>query len=245
MRKIVIFIVLLVTALRVFATEYEALSVKAGRFYAYREWASALAMYQLMLDQRPDVADTYCHAIVASSMEGMTDESVRLLSQSMNAHVPLDSIYDGVQRLAFELGNALLYENFLESVGERYPWMRRNIDGRMLDYYVWRRDGRGMVEYAGRMLEGMPDNIRFLTVLADGYFALGRNRDAVDTYSKIIALDPDNYHALLVLGNYYDNVGRQDRFNEEARLLAVMYLTRADALKSTPYVTSRISSTSR
>ena len=98
------------------ATDYNSLAVKADRFYQYDEWASALAMYQLMLDKRPDAADTYCHAIVAASMEKLPDEPMRLLEQSLNARVPLDSIYNGVQRLAFEQGDARLYEKFLEDV---------------------------------------------------------------------------------------------------------------------------------
>ncbi len=218
------------------ATDYNSLAVKADRFYQYDEWASALAMYQLMLDKRPDAADTYCHAIVAASMEKLPDEPMRLLEQSLNARVPLDSIYNGVQRLAFEQGDARLYEKFLEDVGRRFPWMQRNIDARLLEYYTWRRDGRGMVEYASRMLQGMPDNINFLTSLADGYFALGQDREAVDAYTKVIALNPHNYHALLVLGNYYDNVSRQDRFNDEARVLARQYLERAQAIHPTPHV---------
>lgn len=223
-------------SLSAFAVDYNSLSVKASRFYQYDEWASALAMYQLMLDKRPDDADTYCHAIVAASMEKMQDEPMRLLEQSLNARVPLDSIYNGVRRLAFEQGDAQLYVQFLENVGKRFPWMQRNIDARLLEYYTWRRDGRGMVEYAGRMLQGMPDNINFLTSLADGYFALGLDREAVDAYTKVIALNPHNYHALLVLGNYYENVSRQDRFNDEARVLSRQYLERAQAIHPTPHV---------
>lgn len=229
-------VVALTAVLPVGATEYNSLAVKAGRFYSYDEWASALAMYRLMLDARPDVADTYCHAIVAASMDSLPDEPTRLLGMALNARVPLDSIYNGVQRLAFEQGDASLYERFLEDVGQRYPWMRRNINARLLEYYTWRRDGHGMVEYALRMLDGMPDNIHFLTALADGYFALGQDREAVDAYNKVVAIAPSNYHALLVLGNYYYNRSRQDRFDEESRVLARQYLERAQALHPTPHV---------
>lgn len=238
-RSIAYISLLLFTAFGLSATDYETLRVKAGRFYRYEEWSSALAMYKLMLDRRPDVADTYSHAIVAASMDTVNhpDEPALLLRQSMNALVPLDSVYDGVQRLAFEQGNAGLYERFLEDVGNRYSWLRRNIDGRLLAYYTWRRNADGMVEYALRMLQGMPGNIEYLTALADGYFGLGENRLAVDIYNRILALDPDNYHALLVLGNYYDNASRQNRFDQEASVLARQYLTRANNLRATPYVT--------
>ena len=244
-KKPILTIILMLMASAALATDYATLQVKAERFYRYEEWASALAMYKLMLDRQPDVADTYSHAIVAASMDSLTDEPALLLRQSMDSRVPLDSIYDGVRRLAFQQGNALLYERFLEDIGNRYSWMRRNIDGRLLAYYTWRRDAAGMVEYAGRMLEGMPGNIGFLTALADGYFGLGDNRRAVDTYNHILALDPENYHALLVLCNYYNNVSREDRFNQEARILADQYLTLANTLHATPYVTGILAAPDR
>lgn len=241
-RHILIAVTLLLPAAAAQATGYEALEAKAARFYRYQEWPSALAMYQLMLDARPDVASTYCHAIIAAASGGENSETVRLLGQSLEAHVPLDSIYDGVRRLAFEQGDAGLYEHFLEDVAEAYPWMKRNIDARFLDYYTWRRDGEGMVEYAGRMLRGMPDNVAYLTALADGYFTLGRDNEAVATYNEIVALDPSNYHALLVLGNYYYNRSRQDSPDDGALELARQYLGRADKLRPTPYVTSLLES---
>ena len=223
------------------ATGYESLQVKAGRFYHYGEWPSALAMYQLMLDARPNEPSTYCHAIVAAELSDQRNEAVRLLGQSLEARVPLDSVFNGVRVLAFEQGDAVLYERFLEDTAERYPWMRRNIDARFLDYYTWRRDGQGMVEYATRMLSGLPDNVGYLTALADGYFTLGQDRHAVETYDKIIALDPSNYHALLVLGNYYYDMRQQNRFDDAALELARQYLSRADTLRPTPYVTTLLS----
>ncbi|MCM1450365.1 MAG: hypothetical protein NC082_08480 [Clostridiales bacterium] len=222
------------------STDYATLQVKAGRFYHYKEWSSALAMYKLMLDQRPDIADTYTHAIIAASLDKKPYEITMLFKQSIDAHIPLDSIYNGVQRLAFEQGDAILYEDFLKGIAQEYPWMTRNIDSRLLDYYTWRRNGEGMVEYAHRMLRGIPDNTQFLTALADGYFTMGREKEAVEVYNRIVALDPLNYHALLVLGNYYIELSRQERSNEEAHVLAVQFLERANSLRPTPYVTSLI-----
>lgn len=222
-------------------TDYATLQVKAGRFYHYREWSSALAMYKLMLDQRPDVADTYTHAIIAASLASQPDGPGALFRKSIDAHIPLDSIYEGVRRLAFEQGNASIYENFLKKIAIEYPWMSRNIDSRLLDYYTWQRNGEGMVEYAGRILRGIPDNTKFLTALADGYFNQGDDRRAVEVYNRIVTLDPMNYHALLVLGNYYLDLSTQERSNDEARVLARQYLERANAINPSPYVTARLS----
>ena len=48
----------------------------------------------------------------------------------------------------------------------------------------------------------------------------------------ILDIDADNYLTLLKLGNYYDICGRRDE--------AIEYLSRADRLRQTPFVTSRI-----
>lgn len=217
-------------------TDYNTLQFKATLFYNNDEWASALAMYTLMIDERPSVVDNYSHAIVAASLAGDTTRTMQLLEQSTKAHVPLDSLYDSTRRLAFNQGDALLYEQFLKNAAATFPWLRRNIDARLLQYYTWRRDGIGMVQYATIMLKGMPDDIDFLTALADGYFSLGDNTRAVETYTYLLAIDPDNYHALLVLGNYYHDIAAGDKSDLQARELSREYLTRAYRLRPTPFL---------
>ena len=44
-----------VTAVASAATSYETTAVKAARFFEWREWASAEALYGLMLAEKPDV----------------------------------------------------------------------------------------------------------------------------------------------------------------------------------------------
>lgn len=238
MKHLVTLITSIFVAMSMQATDYATLQVKAQRFYHYQEWPSAIAMYTLMLQEQPAVPSTYAHAIVAAGMQQDPARQVAFLRQSMDAHVPLDSIYDLVQQLAFEQGNAPLYENFLESTGNTFHWLRRNIDARLLQYYTWRRNANSMVIYARRMLDGLPDNTDYLTALADGLMLRDDQQQAIDIYLHILAIDPDNYHALLVLGNYYDNLSHLDRFNTEAPILARQYLSRADALRPTPYVTN-------
>ncbi|MDE7387609.1 MAG: hypothetical protein K2N28_10800 [Muribaculaceae bacterium] len=227
---------LLAGTFRADATGYDALVKKARLFYTNSEWSSALAMYTLMIEERPAIVDNYSHAIVAASLAGDTRRTMQLLEQSTKARVPLDSLYAGIRTLAFDRGDALIYEQFLKNAAATYPWLKRNIDARLLQYYVWRRDGEGMVQYATIMLNGMPDNVDFLTDLADGYFTLGDNTRAVETYSYLLAIDPDNYHALLVLGNYYHDIAAGDKSDLQSRELAREYLTRAYTLRPTPFL---------
>lgn len=234
--RYILLIVLTSLATQSQAMDYKTLATKAERFYSYGEWTSALAMYQLMLDHDPHTPQVYARAITAAGLDGDPAEQERLLQQSIKALVPLDSVFEGVRKYAFEQGNAPLYEDFLKTTAQRIPWLKRSIDSRLLDYYAWRRNGAGMVEYAHTMLAGMPDDIGFLTMLADGLFTIGEERKAIETYERIVTLAPDNYHALLVLGNYYAALSGQRRSDTVAVTLARQFLNRAQAIKSSPYV---------
>ena len=50
------------------ADSYESRKTRAERYFKYKEWSSALAMYLLMLDERPDEVEPYYKAIVAGAM---------------------------------------------------------------------------------------------------------------------------------------------------------------------------------
>ena len=64
--------------------------------------------------------------------------------------------------------------------------------------------------------------------LAQGRLFNGDYEGAMATYRDVLALYPDNYTALLYLGNYCRDNGKDAD--------ALHYLRRAQALKPTPYV---------
>lgn len=214
------------------STPYSRLESKAQMFYDREEWASASAMYQLMLDERPAVADTYGRAIVAAGMRGARSEQMALMKQAIDNRLPFDSVFASVERFSFALVQGTMYEQFLVEVKHNYPWLTRQIDGRLLNYYTFRRDGAKMIEYSNALLEGLPDNTTFLHSLAEGYLATGQYAEAVKVLESILTTDPDNYQALITLGNYYRV--KPDPDPAKAR----DYLERAYAVKPTPYVAS-------
>lgn len=245
MRTFLIIAISLLLPLGAAAIDYPAIERKAARFYADHEWASALAMYELMLSERPDVTATYGNAIVAAAVTSQPSTEVALLEQAMRHRVPLDSLFSSVETRSFALGRADIYEEFLLLVKERQPWMTRNINARLLDYYTFRREPDKMIEMARLMLDGLPDSIQFLSLLARGQMMRGDTADSLATYRHILQLDPDNYDALLELGNYallqYDATPS----DTSARDSAITYLTRANALHPTPYVTAALARLAR
>lgn len=214
------------------AADYRNLDERASRAYAHSEWASAAALLDLMLEQQPEVPSTYGRAITANAMRADSTEQVRLLEQALANHVPFDSVFSQVEQWSFHLGNFRIYEQFLSLARDAYPWMKRTVDAKLLSFYRFRSNGDKMIEYADLMLNGAPDNVGFLHSLAEGYMLTGRFDRGLDTFRRILEHAPDDYEALLSMGNWLYLHPADARAGETARA----YLTRAQRLRPTPYV---------
>lgn len=213
---------------------YPVLEEKADRFFKHKEWASASAMFDLMLEERPAVAQTYGRAIVSNGMMGNMDAQTRLMTMALDNHIPFDSVFSGVKEWSFHIGQPRLFENFLIDTREAHPWMQRTINSYLLKYYSMRSNGPEMIAYSRMMLEGAHDNVEFLTLLAKGYMLSGETENGLATYKYILTLSPRNYNALLALGNWYAaHTGTADES-------ALRYLEAADSVRSTPYVAALI-----
>lgn len=228
--------VLLCAASIVYGTDYQTIATKAYRFFEQKEWASASAMYDLMLEQQPCKSETYGYAIVSAGMRNDTTYQMYLMNRSIDAHVPFDSTFACVKRVSFKVGDSSLYERFLIYVKRELPWLSRNIDNNLLDYYVFRHDAGMMIHYSRKMLAGLPDDLGYLTILADGLIMDGQYAEGISTYEKIIKQDPCNYNALLQLGVYYQMTAQ----SVAAKRCALSYLERAQSVRSTPSVAATI-----
>ncbi len=240
MKKSLLSVMLSIMSVVAFATDYNSIAMKAQRFYDQQEWASASAMYDLMLAERPDNHHTYSKAIISAAMRSDTLSQVSLMEASMKFHVPFDSIFTTVQRESFAIGEGALYENFMERIKRAKPWLSRNINAYLLRYYTFRCNPSKMIEYSLNMLTGMPEDISFLTTLAKGYMLNDQQQKSIDTYSKILKIKPDDYNSLLELGNYFYLIFQQNDKDDIARQEALNYFQQAETIISTPYVTKVI-----
>lgn len=218
------------------ASDFATLSDKATRFIGHGEWASASAMLDLMLEEQPADASVYGRAIVVADIRNDSLDALRLMDRALLFHVPFDSVFSSVRTESFALGRSDLYERFLLSVAAHQPWLSRSVDGYLVKYYDFRHDGPKMVEYADRLLAGLPDDVAFLDIRARGLLLSGKTGEAVQTWRHIVAVDPGNYDALLYLGNYYHDMASENRSNQQYPVLARDYLSRAYAVRPTPYV---------
>lgn len=230
----------LFVALMSVAGGIQPLLLKADRFFNQEEWASASAMYDLVLEERPDDKSVYSRAILSAEMRGDTMSVVRLMNKSMDYGVSFDSIFAGVRRESFAIGHAHLYENFLLLVKQHYSWMSRSVDNNLMNYYAFRNNGPMMVKYSTIMLEGLPENIGFMKILAEGYMLEDKVTESIDVYKRILNIAPDDYESLLYLGNYYSIASQENRSMTGYRMDALAYLERAYKVKPTPYVKNLI-----
>lgn len=217
--------------------DYRRMATKAARFFNEGEWLNANAMYTLMLDQRPDVASTYAHAVMTNVMLNDTAAVSRVIAQSMAHNVPIDTLLNDVHRLSTRAGIADLYERLLVSLRGQFPWMQRSLNSYLLKYYTYRDNGPEMVHYARLMLQGLPDSKEFNSILARGYMLTGQYDEAVKTWVHILAVHPEDYDTLLALGNYYAAAGNMRT--------ARPYLELAQAKCPTPYVAKLLASSAR
>ncbi len=217
------------------ATSYSTLAMKAERFYSQREWASAAAMFALMLDERPRDYSLYARAIVATAMIPDSVGEMQLIDKAFTELCPVDSLFNGVKRATFAIGQTALCERLLEKVKRSYPWTQRIVDAQLLDYYVFRHAARKMLEYSDIMLSGSTDSTKFLRAKAQALLLLGRNREAEIELNRIIELDPGDIETLVTLGFLYlaedQKSGSQEQQEHAASLLG-----RAYKLHPTPYL---------
>lgn len=232
MKKTLLIIALFCSTMLTWANDYSLYLGKAQRAFDQKEWASASALFGLVLDINPSESQTYGHAIVASAMRNDTISQLQLMHQAIAHHVPFDSTFAAVKKVSFLLADGSLYEQFLLLVQRNTDWLSRAIDSYLLDYYVYRNNAPQIIHYSQLMLKGLPNDVKYLTLLADALMLDSQTDKAVATYNSIVTLDPANYHAHLALGNYYAlNSG-----NTISRQKALTHLQHAQNLRPTPHI---------
>lgn len=219
------------------ATPDNSTEARANRFFNYREWINAGALYTMLLGDHP-TNTLYCsRAIVSAGMLGDTLQQAVLTNGALDAHIPVDSLFTSVERTSFSVGQTSLYEEYLLRTKRAAPWLARVVDGYLMRYYAFRRNPEGMISYSRIMLEGNPESEPFLYTLAQGYLIDGKTDEAIDTYRRIVSLNPRSLEALLYLANYHDQLSAAD---PQAADEALLYFRQAQSISPTPFVEKAI-----
>lgn len=244
MRSLICLIIFIAASMPGIAAQ--SLETKATRFFDQKEWASAEAMYTLLIDRQPDKAAYYGRAVAAAAMRELADPALEtqnaamqrsLLTKALKSRVPIDSLFKAVEQSSYELGHADFYETFMERAAENEPWLSRKISAMMLSYFSFRRNGAAMVEYASLLLEGAPDSESLLLSRAKGLMLLGREDEARESFVRALEVNPASIEALLYLGEMALTAGNKAG--------ALDYLGRANAIEPTPRLAAVIASLDR
>ncbi len=224
------------------ADSYESRKTRAERYFKYKEWSSALAMYLLMLDERPDEVEPYYKAIVAGAMNNDSITQIDMLERTQQRGISLDSLFNGVRSVSFSIGEAGAYNNFLLLVKKHQPWLNRRINIYLLEYYDFRNDATNVIKTARQLLSQTPRNIGYMKTMARAYINIGDLDKAMECYKRILAIDGGDYDSLLALGNYYamqllqPSAIKPRLSREDLIALTQTYLHEAYNLYPTPYV---------
>lgn len=219
-------------ALSVSALDNATVRLRADRYFSQSEWPSASAFYGLLIEQDQECKDIFGRAVISAMMIPDTASVLRFTNDAINRHVPFKSLFSMVKNESFGIGSDDAYENYLLLIKANYSWMTRTVDNSLMEYYTYRKDGKNMIKYAQIMLDGLPDDVKFMTVLAEGYLLDNQIENALTVYHRILEIAPDDYNTLLYLGNYYLNSGDAEKSKD--------YFRRAYAIKPTPYVKSKL-----
>lgn len=226
MRQFIITAILTASCALAVAGHGDALLEKARRAYDNGEWASATALYGVVCDRTPGITEAYARRIVASELITDTIGSVAAIEEAMNAEVSAQELFRELRGNAFASGHAGIYPSVLTRARNKLPWMARPIDTALLEYYKFRNNPAETESYARTLLAGLPDDTGYLSTLAGSYMMQGEESEAVAIYRHILEIDPANFDALVILGNYSLDTGNKTQARE--------YLARAYAIRPTP-----------
>ena len=159
---------------------------------------------------------------------GDTTVAVMLFERSLHALVPTDSLFQAIENNAFAIGHPDVYPAMLQRIKDAYPYFARVVDSDLLRFYTFRNNGPEIIALASSMLRGLPDDVFYLRILAEGYMLTGDIPSAIGVWQRVLSVDHGNYLTLLDLGNYYMVAGDY--------ATALPYLERAAAIRATPYL---------
>ena len=211
-----------------------ALAERASQFYSRGEWASSCAAYTTLAREQPKMTEYWVRGIVSALLKGDGQLAREEMLNSVDNHVPIDSVFDGIFNETIAQGKCDMYEHFLLDMKNTERWMGRVINRCLLKYYVFRDDAEKIVSTANVLLATTPDNMLFLPSLAYGQLLSGDMEGMAATNRHILELDSSNVEALLYLANYYYSQWKQG--NAEAKDAALKYVSQVERISKTPQI---------
>lgn len=257
------FLFFMLMLLAAFPANDKKLYRQADVHFANREWNEALMIYDKLLVTDKKNVSLYVGAIVSASEVKSPQSVLHYIELSEANGVSLDSLFVSVDRKSHILRNSAIYENMLLMMKQQQPWLKSLINRYLLNYYLFRHDSEGVIAVTGELLEQLPDNMDFLKARGDALFEVGRERESVEYFNRMLEIDDKNLDAYIFLGiyNFWKGSLEMKKINNEFNRLVTptrmqyashrkkqrdlldtrfaaseKYLEKALAIKPTPYI---------
>lgn len=220
MRQITAFLLVLAALVPAFAEKpYLVILRQADDHFANREWGEAVALYDVLLNRRPDRITTYVSAVVSSAASGNDESVMRYVVRSERQGLSLDSLFAGVDSLARSIGRSDIYEGVLLLVKKNQPWFTRVANNYLLEYYRFRRDPRNTLLVADELLAVSPGQVNCLKAKAEALLLQGNDSAAVLVQRMVLEADTADIEANLFVGGFYAVRGMEKLRDVDERYL--------------------------
>lgn len=217
MRKGAIILFLSITCSLYAEVLNEKLYRKAEDHFKNKEWAEALSMYNILLNENTQKVDLYVSSIVAASYQDMPQSVMHYVELSERNGVSLDSLFVGVNTLTKTLRKSGIYEDLLLLVKKEQPWLKNLINTYLIRFYRFRNDAPRIVEISDELLKTTPNDEKLLKLKGDALLEQGENIRSFDCYWQIYEKDSTNRDALIFLGNFIYSRGTEKLKDLEMR----------------------------
>lgn len=178
-------------------------------------------------------AEDYATRIVDAMTGQKHPEAVALTREALGIGRSADMLMRQVKQISIGREQNSLYLDYLLLLKNEKPAVVKDVDVYLLHYYAYRDDPQMMMSTAQKLLRQYPDNVEYLTILAQGQLKANEIDECLATNKHILELDKTNVTALLYLANYY-----YDKWEKTGDAImaqrALDYTRRASALIDTP-----------
>jgi tetratricopeptide (TPR) repeat protein len=204
------------------ATERDALMLKARQTSWKGNYDAAAAIYQHLIKENPRDIEALIGLATVLSWQKKYQESSAIYQQvrDMQPDIPDGEI--GLLRLKAWQGEHTTAEEGLKKLLAKYP-KRFDILFLLGQVTAWQRKFEESVEYFKKLLAIYPENMEAVQGLATTYKWMRKTKEGTQLYSTILEKDPNNLEAILGTAILYSHEGNHKeaiKYLERARDLA-------------------------
>ena len=192
-----------------------AASYEVAQFYLYlKQPEKGLAMLQKAVEKDPD--NYWYKQTLAAYLQSKGD-----LKKAIDVFEKMANDFTGRKEplmLLVDLYTKVKdYPNVIHTLDrlEARQGKSEQISMEKFRIYLTMGDDKKAFREIENLAKEYPNDMRYLSILGDVYLENGKQKEAYDTYQKVLAVEPDNTMTLLSMASYYDKIGQKDLYQQQ------------------------------